>query len=75
MICPSPFHTWEQWSSSLVVDFPDEEIPSNTEEENWKSFAAFVCSLNNFSAKGAPPPLLTDDWREWGKNLFRIMQD
>ncbi len=74
MMCPSPLHTWEQWSSSLVVDFSEEEIPSNTEEKDWKSFACFVTSLPSFSSKGSPSPLFTDDWREWGSNLFYVMQ-
>jgi hypothetical protein len=73
MIVPSKDTTFSQFISSMVIDFPYENIPLVTSEENWKSIGSDLVQLATFADNGAPSPYGFEDRTEWEQAVFNSM--
>ncbi len=55
------------WTSTLVIDLPNLNIPIARTEDDWKSWARHLIDINQLA--GIPSPNYFDNWREWA-NYF-----
>jgi hypothetical protein len=58
------------WADQLLVDFPNDNVPTLNDPRAWKDWAAVVVSCPSFRNANAPPPYHFDNWREWAQALF-----
>lgn len=65
--------TLKKWADSLVIDFPDDNIPLLYNENNWRSWGNFLVQENSFSANFAPATNGFLDWKNWSQAVFKTM--
>lgn len=63
----------KNWAASLIIDFPDDNIPLLKSNEDWQSWGRFLIQENTFADNGAPDPSDYDDWESWAIELFKTM--
>lgn len=63
----------ERWAASLIVDFPEENIPFLYNNQEWKRWGDTLVLNESFASNGAPSPHLYDDWRIWAQEVFKTM--
>lgn len=69
-----PVHTdLKTWASSLVIDFPSDNVPLYTPGSDWKVWGNFLIQENSFLANHAPGTSKFNDWNEWAMAVFRQM--
>ena len=73
MISPSKYTTFSQFVGSMIIDFPMENIQSETNENNWKVWGSNLVQLSTFSKNGAPDPNGFEDRTEWEQAVFKAM--
>ena len=73
MITPTKDTTFQQFVSSMIVDFPTENIPSENNEENWESWGRNLIQLHSFSKNGAPDPYGFENKIDWYQAIFHSM--
>jgi hypothetical protein len=61
------------WSASLIIDFPTDNVPALTNEEYWKEWGDEVVGLNSFSINEAPNTQGYSDWKSWANDVFLTM--
>lgn len=65
------------WASSLVVDFPTDNIPQfvplTDDEKEWKKWASLLVQENSFQNNGAPGPTVFKNAAEWSQAVFKSM--
>lgn len=61
------------WWSSLVVDFPMDNIPFLPDESQWKEYGNYLVRENSFSDAGAPGTQTFSDKFEWAQAVFKCM--
>lgn len=64
--------TLESWASSLVIDYPTDDIPS-VSNGDWRSFGNALAQCESFSEAGAPGTSRFKEWRPWAVAVFRTM--
>lgn len=74
MILPE-FISLQDWAASLIIDFPDENIPLLLDEKQWKEWGSYLIYLDAFQENEAPDPLKYDDWREWARQVYFTMNN
>jgi hypothetical protein len=65
--------TLTQFAASLVVDFPNDNIPFLSNEDNWKEWGNRLIQEATFSGNGAPSTDGFKDKAEWAQALFKTM--
>jgi hypothetical protein len=65
----------KDWSASLVVDFPSDDIPLLYDENSWKSWGNALVQCTSFSTNGAPATTLFKDWISWALAIFNVMSN
>lgn len=65
--------SFKQFASSLVVDFPNDNIPFLSSDENWREWGDRLVQENSFSNNGAPSTKGFSDKTEWAQALFKTM--
>jgi hypothetical protein len=69
------------WAASLVIDFPDDDIPLLDDfDDNWQKWGAALVQCNSFGINNAPSPDLSlnkrkQDWHEWAMMIYLTMID
>ncbi len=59
------------WASSLVIDFPVDNIPLYKSDSDWRVWGNFLIQENSFSENHAPGTSMFNDWQEWAMAVFR----
>jgi hypothetical protein len=59
------------WSASLLIDYPDDNLPILYTEENWKDWGNVVIGAPSFDALNAPPTDGYDNWQDWAMALYQ----
>lgn len=69
-----PIHiSFESWAASLIVDFPNDNIPIYKEGMDWKVWGNIVVQENSFSENGAPGTEHFSEPLEWAVAVYRQM--
>jgi len=67
----------DTWASSLVVDFPTDNVPQfypvKNDEKAWKQWASILVQENSFANNGAPGPSAFKNAIEWSQAVFKAM--
>lgn len=63
------------WSASLLIDFPDNNIPILRDETKWKEWGNRIISETTVAAKGVPPTDSYQFWDEWAMVYYNIMNN
>lgn len=61
------------WAASLIVDFPQENIPLLYNSEDWKSWGNLLIQEATFAENGAPNTVSFKDWQPWAQAVFHAM--
>lgn len=61
------------WADSLIIDFPDDNVPILRDESDWKSWGNFLVQENTFVNNGAPGTVAYSDWKQWAQDVFKTM--
>jgi hypothetical protein len=61
------------WASSLIIDFPEDDIPILTDESNWKNWGNILIQEDSFADNGSPSTLTFKDWKTWASAVFLTM--
>lgn len=75
MIIPNKNTSFSDFVASLVVDFPNDNIPIFTNENEWKKFGNFLIQENSFVKNGAPSPNGLKSRTEWQQAVFQSMSN
>lgn len=73
MIIPKNGGSFNEFSSSLIIDFPKDNIPNFRNEKDWREFGNLLVQENSFSKNGAPSPNGFKNRIEWEQALFQSM--
>lgn len=69
-----PIHTdLKTWGSSLVIDFPKDNIPFYQEGDEWKEWGNFLIQENSFATNGAPGTVHFSEWEDWAMAVYKQM--
>lgn len=73
VIIPSKDTTFSQFVGSMIIDFPMENIQSETNENNWKLWGSNLVQLSTFSKNGAPDTSGFENRTDWEQAVFKSM--
>lgn len=73
MIIPTKDTTFNEFVSSMIIDFPMENIPSETNENNWKIWGSNLAQLSIFEKNGTPDPNGFENRTDWEQAVFNSM--
>ncbi len=59
------------WAASLLIDFPNDNIPILYNEEEWKDWGDSVIFGPTFSSLNAPSTKFYDNWQDWAFALYQ----
>jgi hypothetical protein len=65
--------TLKKWAASLIIDFPEDNIPILSNVEDWKKWGNMLVQENSFANNGAPGPNVFNDWQPWAMAVFKAM--
>ena len=69
-----PLHTnLLEWAASLIIDFPDDDIPMIFDEEQWQDWGSVLVQENSFAQVSAPNPNFYEDWNAWAIDVYYTM--
>lgn len=69
-----PLHTnLSTWAASLVVDFPEDNIPLIKSEDGWKNWGNLLVQETTFANNGAPGTSAFNEWMPWAQAVFKTM--
>jgi hypothetical protein len=63
----------QTWASSLVVDFPNDNIPLYSSASDWKTWGNFLIQENSFLANQAPGTSHFSNAKDWALAVYRQM--
>jgi hypothetical protein len=72
----------KDWAAALIVDFPNENLPTLENEEEWQEWGTKVISTGVFAKGSIPAPFSVQEgkkatnfekWQEWAKIVYNIM--
>lgn len=63
------------WASSLIVDFPFDNIPVLTNESDWERWGTLLIESNSFAVNAAPPTRGYSDWQDWAMRVYKVMSN
>jgi hypothetical protein len=61
------------WASSLIVDFPQDNIPIFTDESDWKRWGNLLIQEPSFARNAAPPTTGYSGSLDWAMAVFKVM--
>lgn len=73
MIIPKKGGSFFEFSASLIIDFPKDDIPIFRNEKDWKLFGNLLIQENSFAINGAPSPDGFKNRTQWEQALFQSM--
>lgn len=73
MIIPKKGSSFSDFVSSLIIDFPNDNIPSFKNEKDWRKFGDYLVQENSFAKNGAPSPNGFKTRTEWEQAVFQSM--
>lgn len=65
----------KNWFDSLVIDFPNDNIPILQNVLEWKKTGNFLVQENSFSIQGAPSPDQYEEFFPWAMEIFKTMSN
>jgi hypothetical protein len=65
--------TLKQWAASLIIDFPNDEVPLLQQEQDWREWGDALIQEGSFSRNGAPDTRLYQNWTDWAEVIFYAM--
>lgn len=65
--------TFELWAESLIVDFPQENIPLYIKGQDWRLWADFIAELTTFADNNTPGSLGFKTPILWAKAVYNNM--
>jgi len=69
MILPG-YSNLRDWADSLLIDFPNENLPILYTEDMWKDWGNTIVFSPIFESLNAPKTDLYDRWQDWANDLF-----
>ena len=63
------------WAHSLIVDFPTDNVPSLTNEDDWQLWGTLLIESQSFASNGAPSTYGYSDKFAWARDLFSTMNN
>ena len=63
------------WFDSLVIDFPDDNIPILTDEKDWKAKGNVLAQEISFSIQGVPSTFGFNEFEPWAVEVFNTMNN
>lgn len=69
-----PVHTtFEKWAHTLIIDFPNDNIPIYKNGYNWKLWANAVAECPSFNQNACPGGTDFSDPLKWAAVVYRQM--
>lgn len=62
-----------EWANSLLIDFPDDNLPILEKEEDWKEWGENLKLSDNFS--NIPTTYGYDNFNDWAYEVYYIMEN
>jgi hypothetical protein len=69
MIIPE-FISLSDWAASLIIDFPNDNIPFLLDEKNWKEWGSLLLQESSFNRNDIPKPDGYQEWQPWAHSVF-----
>lgn len=63
------------WFASLVIDFPNDNIPILIDDNDWKAKGSVLAQENSFAIQGAPSTFGFNDFEPWAIEVFNTMNN
>lgn len=63
------------WAASLLIDFPNDDIPILTDENDWKNWGDKLVEIPVFESNEAPSTLKYDDSQKWMEAIYNAMSN
>ncbi len=67
------FSDVKDWAASLVIDFPNDNIPRLERNSDWKEWGNSLVGENSFSTSGAPGTHNYSSPRPWMIDVYKVM--
>lgn len=69
------FTTLPRWAASLVIDFPEDQIPALDDESAWKRWGNVLVQETSFLVNNAPGTDGFKNWKDWAAAVYSVMTD
>ena len=63
------------WADSLVIDFPNDNIPILQDEESWETWGNDLINTVTFNENSAPDTSTYDNWFSWAQEVYYTMSN
>jgi hypothetical protein len=74
MVLPEFINIYD-WASSLIIDFPNDNIPLLLDESNWKAWGNLLIQEERFINNNAPSTDTYEDWNRWAFDVYFVMNN
>jgi hypothetical protein len=61
------------WAASLIIDFPDDNIPILLDEKDWRLWGDVLSQLNSFTVNGVPSTVGYDNFQDYAEGVYQAM--
>lgn len=61
------------WTATLIIDFPDENIPILSDEKDWRLWGDVLSQLNSFAVNGTPSTVGYDNFQDYAEGVYQAM--
>lgn len=58
------------WAASLIIDFPDDNIPLLYNDDRWREWGDLLIQEESFVGNNAPSTLGYTDWKPWAQDVY-----
>ena len=58
------------WAKSLIIDFPNDDIPFLDNEDDWQEWGNFLVQEDSFARNNAPPTQMYQDKWDWAYDIY-----
>lgn len=65
--------TFYDWAHSLIIDFPGDDIPTLTDENEWQLWGNLLVEQDSFAIDGAPSTFAYEDKWQWARDIYSAM--
>lgn len=69
MITPD-YVSFQDWIANLAVDFPEQNIPIDFKEDEWRNFVDAI--INNSTFPDIPKAQFFKEWRDWAYRFYEL---
>jgi hypothetical protein len=66
---------FKTWCSSLIIDFPNDNIPLFVDENEWQRFGNLLIQETSFANNAAPSTKAYTNWRDWAMCVYKVMSN